>query len=200
METQIIEVILTGALFMGSIILGIGPQNLHVLRCGMDNNRIKEVVLICAVGDIAIILLGTYSYNLVANLLPQIKIYLNYAGFLVLSYYAFCTLLQIKNDKHYSEGPPSIRAIKGALLLTFCNPCVYLDSFFLIGQQANLYNLEGRWYYAIGASLTSGFWYIGLGFGSSFFKNILNKKNNTKIINICISVILIYTALRSLFL
>jgi L-lysine exporter family protein LysE/ArgO len=191
-DTQV-NAFLVGLIFMFSIIFGLGPQNIHVLRCGLKKERTLPVVLICVIGDILIIILGTMLVSYLTLGVPSLKEYLKYGGFLALMFYAGLSLKSAYSNGK-SEDVIKLTPIKGAFLLTFLNPCVYLDSFFIIGQQANLYGNSIKWFYASGASVASASWYFGLGFGALFFGKFLNSDKTSFIFDLIAGLILIIMA------
>jgi L-lysine exporter family protein LysE/ArgO len=61
-------------------------------------------------------------------------------------------------------GLPTVLAAAAAL--TFLNPHVYLDTVLLLGSIANQHGGDGRWVFALGATLGSFLWFFGLAYGA----------------------------------
>ena len=66
------------------------------------------------------------------------------------------------------EGRTTTRAavVATALLLTFGNPHVYLDTVLTLGAVANAHGPDLRWAFGLGACAASILWFAALGFGA----------------------------------
>lgn len=165
---MMIDAVIHGFLFMAALITGMGPQNVHVMRTGLAGNRLGAVVLVCWLGDVGIILFGVLGVSAASTVLHISPSVLKGLTVAVLSFYAATSLHRALCPSIFEDGGLGNQrdAVRLAFLLTFLNPCVYADSFFVIGTQANLYDSLDRWGFALGAALVSGLWYFGIGYGA----------------------------------
>ena len=168
------SIFIQGFLFMGSLVAAFGPQNLHVLRAGISRAKIELVILVCCFGELLFISAGVLGLGAFRNEFPQLMGVLKLLGFALLLYYAE----QASRRSHSVDlnlNVPLAKPVQTAFLMTFCNPCVFLDTVFLVGTQAGAYHASARWSFAAGALLASWSWYFFLGFGSQQLSHVLQR-------------------------
>ena len=95
------------------------------------------------------------------------------------------------------------RAVVGrAVALTWLNPHVYLDTVLLIGSIAATHSsnsaqtLDGRWLFAIGATLASIVWFSGLGFGAGALAPVFARPRAWQVLEVLIAATMVLIALK----
>ncbi len=163
-------VLLAGFLTGAGLIVAIGAQNAFVLRQGLKQQFVPHVVLICALGDITLILLGVGGTGAVVEHFPGVLQALRYGGAAFLGIYGVLAARRAwQGTSALAAGGESVghahRVILACLAFTFLNPHVYLDTMVLVGSISSRYG-ELRWWFALGACLASVSWFSALGFGA----------------------------------
>lgn len=194
-----------------SLIVAIGAQNLFVLRQGIRREHVLAVVVVCAVSDAALILLGVSGVGLVLQAVPWLLVAVRWAGAAFLLGYALLAARRAVRPTgrtlHVDTGSPSpavgavaVRSRTGltatvatCLALTWLNPHVYLDTVFLLGSVASTHG-EGRWAFALGACLASLVWFTALGFGARSLGRRLDTPRAWRILDALIAVVMLAIA------
>ncbi len=195
------ENLILGFLTGGSLILAIGPQNLFVIEQGLKRNFIFTVTTICTVSDILLIFLGIFIYHIFNSISLEIEIVLNIVLILFLIRFIKDKIDELKvshkiNNIKRSQNLKNI--VLKTLGFTYLNPHVYSDTVFILGNLSKNFQLEGKLYFALGASFASIIFFYSLGYMSSVFANFIKKKNTWKYINsfiiVFMSTLVIYIA------
>ena len=194
------ENFILGFLTGGSLIFAIGPQNIFVIEQGLKRNFVFTVTTICAVSDILLIFLGIFIYHIFDTISLEVEVILNIILILFLMRFIkekineFKTSHKIKNIKK-SKNLKNI--ILKTLGFTYLNPHVYSDTVFILGNLSKSFQLENKFYFALGASLASIIFFYSLGYMSSMFANFIKKKNTWKYIN---SFIIVFMSVLVMFI
>ena len=172
-----------------SLILALGPQNLFVIEQGLKKNYIFTVCLICTMSDVLFIFLGIFLFTYFTtsdqqiNNLLTILLIIFIANFILGKVKAFSIKYETKNN----NTKESFRVvILKTLAFTYLNPHVYSDTIFILGNLSKNYDLESKFYFAFGASISSVVFFYCLGYMSSMFGNFIKSKGTWKYINIFI--------------
>ncbi len=202
------ESLVLGFLTAGSLILAIGPQNLFVIEQGLKKKFIFTVTTICAVSDILLIFLGVFIYQIFNTISAEFEFALN----IILIFF----LIRFINEKIYELKNFKAKKVKGSnnlkkvvlktLGFTYLNPHVYSDTIFILGNLSKNFDQESKFFFALGASLSSIIFFYSLGYMSSIFANFVKNKNTWKYINIFIIsfmsglvTYIVYSAYLSIF-
>ena len=153
-----------------SLIIAIGPQNLFVIKKGIENKHIFIVCLICSISDALLIILGitgiTYFINISKNILIILKITVG----IWLIFYGLLKYIKAYRNKYIFEVNKTHDHLKPTiimtLILTFGNPHVYLDTIVLIGAMA--LNFENKFSFGLGLIIASFLFFYFLGYFSKF--------------------------------
>jgi L-lysine exporter family protein LysE/ArgO len=190
---------LAGLLTGLSLIVAIGAQNAYVLRMGLSRQYVTLVVAICAVSDVVLIVLGVAGVDSVIRSAPAALQILRWIGVVYLSLFAFRSfwralhpgaLLPSEADK------PTVGAVVSTTLaFTFLNPHVYLDTVLLLGTIGNQYG-HARWFFALGASLSSLAWFAGLGYGARFASRLMSRPGTWRALDCAIGVVMLAVAIK----
>jgi len=85
-------------------------------------------------------------------------------------------------------------AIGTALLLTFLNPHVYLDTVLVLGGIASRFDGWDRAFFAGGAMLASALWFYPLGFGAKKLRKYMNRPMTWRVIDSVIGTLMLILA------
>ncbi|NYD67258.1 LysE/ArgO family amino acid transporter [Agromyces atrinae] len=195
-----------------SLIIAIGAQNVYVLRQGIRREHVLAVVLVCALSDAALIVLGISGIGAIVTAVPWLVDVVRWAGaaFLV-GYGILAARRAIRGgglmDAAGESQPSSTASSPGGTLvatrtatlgsvigttvaLTWLNPHVYLDTVFLLGSVANTHG-DARWVFGAGAVIASIVWFAALGFGARHLGRVVRTPRAWRIVDGAIALIMI---------
>ena len=191
---------LTLGFFTGlSLILAIGAQNIFVIEQGLKKQFVFIVCLICAISDFLLIFLGIFLFHYFNNFFtPLIELILNILLLLFLINFIWIKIkannseikLNAKEDKKYF-----FKIIFKTLGFTYLNPHVYSDTIFFLGNFSKDFLIEQKYFFGIGASISSFIFFFALGYLSNYLSNYLMNKKIWKIINFIIVIFMSFLAL-----
>ena len=153
-----------------SLILAIGAQNAFVLRQGIRREHVGAVVAVCAISDATLIIAGVAGFGVVTTALPWITVAMRWLGVAFLLVYGgmrFQAALKGGEALRPGEGgaAPLTRVVTTALVLTWANPHVYLDTMVLLGS-ISTQHAPDEWGFGAGAALSSLVFFASLGYGA----------------------------------
>ncbi|AEO43305.1 L-lysine exporter family protein [Xanthomonas euvesicatoria pv. citrumelo F1] len=194
--TMIVQATVAGFLAGAGLIVAIGAQNAFVLRQGLKRQHVGLVVAICALGDIALILLGVAGIGALAQQYAGLLQLLRYAGAAFLAVYGWMAACRawrgdgaMSPAEHGEDGWQ--RAMLTCLGFTFLNPHVYLDTMLLLGSLATHYPGALRWAFALGACIASVSWFSGLGYGARLLQPVFRHPRAWRILDGLIAVFML---------
>ena len=190
--------ILPGFLTGLSLIVAIGAQNAFVLRQGLLRKHVLVMVLICAISDATLIILGVLGLGALISALPWLLEVIRWVGVAFLVWYGSTSLRRfMKNEslKAAEAGSGNLKqTVLTTLALTFLNPHVYLDTVIFIGGIANQFG-DQKWMFVIGAVTASFIWFFSLGFGASKASVVMSKPAFWKILDVFIAAVMFSLAI-----
>lgn len=177
-----------------SLIVAIGAQNAFVLKQGLYRQHVFWVCLVCALSDIILISTGVFGLSLVIDIIPSIEWIARYVGCAFLFCYGAKSFWNafFSNDSLRVEGIQQqslSKTIMICLALTWLNPHVYLDTFFLLGSIANQYPGE-HGYFALGAIIASFSFFFSFGYGARLLQPLFVKPIAWRILDFMIGVVM----------
>ena len=189
---------LAGLGFGLSLIVAIGAQNAFVLRQGLRREHVLVVVLVCALSDAILILLGIAGAGAVIRSAPVVLTIVRFAGAAFLLVYGILAARRALRPAALTAGGPAVRSSLAATLgtvlaLTWLNPHVYLDTVVLLGSIANTHG-DDRWWFGLGAVLGSVIWFSGLGFGARLLQPVFAKPAAWRVLDAIIAVVMVALA------
>ena len=189
---------LAGLGFGLSLIVAIGAQNAFVLRQGLRREHVLAVVLVCALSDAVLILLGIAGAGAVIEAVPVVLTVVRYAGAAFLLVYGLLAARRALRPAVLTADGPAVRASLAAtvgttLALTWLNPHVYLDTVVLLGSIANTHG-DGRWWFGVGAVLGSIIWFTALGYGARLLQPVFAKPAAWRVLDAVIAVVMVALA------
>ncbi|MEG9884333.1 MAG: LysE/ArgO family amino acid transporter [Hyphomicrobiales bacterium] len=197
-----LDAYLSGLALGFSLILAIGAQNAFVLRQGIRGEHVGAICTACTVSDAVLIFAGTYSLDLLVRDNAFIREIIAYAGagFLFLYgaerfYSAFFTNHKLTPSDQNASGLSKNLAV--CLALTWLNPHVYLDTFFLIGSAAGRFTRQ-KYIFAAGAATASFLFFFALGYGAARLRSLFSNMIAWKILDGCVGLTLWFVAVKLL--
>ena len=153
-----------------SLIVAIGAQNAFVLRQGIRREHVAAVVAVCAVSDAVLIAAGVAGFGVVTRALPWITEVMRWLGVAFLVIYGALRFAAARRGGEALKPAVGGAAARGrvvatALLLTWANPHVYLDTMVLLGSISTQHAPQ-EWAFGAGAALSSLVFFTSLGFGA----------------------------------
>jgi L-lysine exporter family protein LysE/ArgO len=192
--------LVTGLLTGLTLIVAIGAQNAYVLRQGLAREHVGVVVAVCAAADALLIVAGVAGIGRIVERAPVAIDVVRWLGVAFLTWYGVTSLLRARHAGSLeAESGRSLSrrgAVARAMALTFLNPHVYLDTVLLLGSLANQQGTTGRWWFALGASLASLGWFIGLGYGARALSPLLAKPRAWQVLDVLIGLTMLAIALK----
>jgi L-lysine exporter family protein LysE/ArgO len=161
---------LAGFALSFSLILAIGAQNAFVLRQGLRRAHVGAVVAICCLSEAVLIFAGVAGFGALSAMAPWVIEAMRWGGAAFLVVYGLRSLRAAWTaGGALDAGGAALGSLKSAigtaLLLTWANPHVYLDTVGLIGAVAATYG-PGRWLFGSGALSASVLFFVLLGYGA----------------------------------
>lgn len=194
------EFLLLGFFTGLSLILALGAQNVYVIEQGLKRQYIFIVCTICSVSDLILIFFGIFLFEYFNDFFSnEIELIFNILLFFFLIYFIFTKIkanyrsvsFKINNEKHNLKN-----ILFKTLAFTYLNPHVYSDTVFFLGNLSKNFELTDKYYFGIGASISSFIFFFSLGYLSKLMSNYLKSEKIWKIINyfiiIFMSLITIY--------
>ena len=170
-----------------SLILALGAQNIFVIEQGLKKNYIFIVCLICSVSDLVLIFLGIFLFNYLENYLSGIvEFILNILLVIFLIYFIFEKIKSNYQNVNIN-GQQTILSFKSVIIktlgFTYLNPHVYSDTVFFLGNFSKNFEIFNKYYFGLGAAISSLIFFFMLGYLSKFFSNYLKDEKIWKYIN-----------------
>jgi L-lysine exporter family protein LysE/ArgO len=201
--------LLAGFLTGGSLIVAIGAQNAYVLRQGLLRHHVAAVVVVCALSDVVLIAAGVSGIGAIVERAGWVIDLVRWLGVAFLLWYAAGSLRRaFRPESLHVGGPGAARAeprrtVAGrAVALTWLNPHVYLDTVLLIGSIAATHSgpsdrlIDGRWLFAIGATIASIAWFSALGFGARVLAPVFARPRAWQLLELLIAATMVLIALK----
>ncbi len=170
-----------------SLILALGAQNIFVIEQGLKKNYIFIVCLICSISDLVLIFLGIFLFNYLENYLSGIvEFILNILLVIFLIYFIFEKIKSNYQNVNFN-GQQTILSFKSVIIktlgFTYLNPHVYSDTVFFLGNFSKNFEIFNKYYFGLGAAISSLIFFFLLGYLSRFFSNYLKGEKIWKYIN-----------------
>ena len=193
------EFLLLGFFTGLSLILALGAQNVYVIEQGLKRQYIFIVYIICSVSDLILIFFGIFLFEYFNDFFSnEIELIFNILLFFFLIYFIFTKIkanyrsvsFKINNEKYNLKN-----ILFKTLAFTYLNPHVYSDTVFFLGNLSKNFELTDKYYFGIGASISSFIFFFSLGYLSKLMSNYLKSEKIWKIINYFIIIFMSLIAL-----
>ena len=191
---------MAGLLTGFTLIIAIGAQNAFVLRQGLLQQHVGIVVAICAVSDVILVAAGVAGIGRIVERAPEAITAVRWLGVAFLTWYGVASLLRARRPdalRAAEQGAGSRRtAVMTAMALTWLNPHVYLDTVLLLGSLAQQRGETGRWWFAVGACVSSLLWFTCLGYGARRVSHLLASPRAWQVLDVLIGLTMLGIAVK----
>ncbi|WP_448808583.1 LysE/ArgO family amino acid transporter [Agromyces bauzanensis] len=204
-----------------SLIVAIGAQNLFVLRQGIRREHVFAVAAICAVSDLALIVVGVSGIGAVLQAVPWLVDVIRWLGAAFLVGYGLLAARRAirGGESLVAEAAPAGRGgaqrrletpgrTHGALATTAttrttlagavltCLALTWLNPHVYLDTVFLLGSVanthgDGRWAFAVGAGAASILWFFGLAYGARLLGGVLGSPRAWRILDAVIAVVMI---------
>ena len=186
------DYLLLGFLTGLSLILAIGAQNIFVIEQGLKKQYVFLVCLICSISDFILIFFGIFLFNYFGKFFnPSIELFLNIILFIFLSHFIYGKISIQKSKISFNKRVKNISAlsiITKTLAFTYLNPHVYSDTVFFLGNFSKNFLTINKYYFGIGASISSLLFFFTIGYLSKFLSKFLQSETIWRRINLFIII------------
>ena len=193
------EYLLLGFFTGLSLILAIGAQNIFVIEQGLKKQYILLVCLICSISDLILIFLGIFLFQYLGNFFnSSIELILNILLFIFLAHFIYSKISIQRNKVSFNQKLKKIsisNIVNKTLAFTYLNPHVYSDTVFFLGNISKNFLTINKYYFGIGASISSFLFFFILGYLSKLLSKHLQSDQTWKRINLFIIIFMIIIAL-----
>jgi len=191
---------LSGFALSFSLILAIGAQNAFVLRQGLRRAHVGAVVAVCCLSEAVLIASGVAGFGALAARAPWAIEAMRWGGAAFLVVYGLRSLraaLIVREALEPGGGAEQgLRAaLVTALLLTWANPHVYLDTVGLIGAVAATHG-AARWVFAAGALSASVLFFVLLGYGARGLAPLFARPAAWRALDVVVGVTMLALAVK----
>jgi L-lysine exporter family protein LysE/ArgO len=193
------------ALFAGfalslSLILAIGAQNAFVLRQGLRRAHVGAVVAVCCLSEAMLIFTGVAGFGAIATRAPWAIEAMRWGGAVFLVVYGLRSLRAAWSETAALEASGGAEqslkaAVATALVLTWANPHVYLDTVGLIGAVAATYGAD-RWAFGTGALSASVLFFVALGYGARMLAPVFARPAAWRALDAIVGVTMLALAVK----
>lgn len=180
---------ISGFIVSLSLIVAIGAQNAFVLRQGLRREHVGIVVAICAASDAVLIAAGVAGFGAVSAAVPGLATVMRIVGAAFLFVYGALRFRAAWRGGEVLEtaSAPRGKVVATALLLTWANPHVYLDTLMLIGSISAQHDALP---FAVGAVLASLSFFTALGFGARWLAPVFARPRAWVVLEFAVGVLM----------
>ena len=170
-----------------SLILAIGAQNIFVIEQGLKKQFVFIVCLICSISDLILIFLGIFLFEYFRDYFTNIvELIFNILLFIFLIYF-ISSKINFKYKETSLNTDITKSSLKNVILktlaFTYLNPHVYSDTVFFLGNFSKNFFITHKYFFGIGASISSFLFFFALGYLSKILSKHLNNQKSWKAIN-----------------
>lgn len=175
-----------------SLILAIGAQNIFVIEQGLKKQHILLVCLVCSLSDLVLIFLGIFLFhyfiqyfNSTIELIFNILLIIFLIHFIYLKIKSFNLKINLDNE---TKKISKFNIFLKTLGFTYLNPHVYSDTVFFLGNFSKNFLTINKYYFGIGASISSLLFFFTIGYLSKFLSKFLQSETIWRRINLFIII------------
>jgi L-lysine exporter family protein LysE/ArgO len=149
-----------------------------------------------------LIVLGVAGLGALISGLPWLLEIIRWFGVLYLTWFGIKSLRSAFKvqalDASGAQSGSAKNVVLSVLGFTFLNPHVYLDTVILLGSIGNQFGAD-KWWFAIGAVVSSFVWFSSIGFGARAASRFMAKPVFWKVLDILIAVVMFSIAILLAF-
>jgi L-lysine exporter family protein LysE/ArgO len=193
---------LTGFFLGLSLIIAIGAQNAFILRQGIIGQHEFYIALFCALSDALLIIIGVAGISFFLNnfISQNLNILFGLSSIWLAGYGIIRLKSAFKSNKTIKVEASTLKGlfptISVAVVLTFLNPHVYLDTMILIGSISQQFSGFHKIIFTLGAILASFVFFFSLAYGARLLTPIMLRPFSWKILDSLIAFIMFTIAFK----
>lgn len=180
-----------GFILCASLIIVIGPQNLLVLKQGLQRQHLFAAAFTCTLLDFVLISLGIGGLGGLIGADELIMTIALYVGALCLGVYGLLAWRSAWRGAAAALGSSAVpttdsvrKTIAATLAVSTLNPAAYIDTLLLIGTTSGQYAADERIFFGIGAMVASTLWFFTLAYGSSLLAPLFSRPLAWRVLDI----------------
>ncbi len=179
----------------GGLIIALGAQNTFVLRLGLQRQYVLTCIPICILCDALLIAAGVAGMGALFAKHPSWLLAAKWIGMTFLAGYGLRAAYAAwrpaaQAASNLRAAPTHAAIIATAFAFSLLNPHVYLDTVVLLGSIGAQETGDDRLLFALGAMLSSAFWFVGLGMGARFAAPLFAKPMAWRVLDSCIALLM----------
>lgn len=184
-----IEAFFTAALITAGIIIGLGPQNIFVIKQGIRGKYILTTVLICEFCEILTVSFGALGAGYIFSQNDILQKIIGVAGVLFLLVYSFKAFQSAKQSHANIDIHRQQISFKEVVITSFSisllNPWALMDTMVIIGGGAAQYeSIQLMIAFIMGSLVVSTIWFFTIGYGAKKLRRFLNTPKANMIMDI----------------
>jgi L-lysine exporter family protein LysE/ArgO len=202
MVTPSMRTAVQGFLLCAGLIITIGPQNLFILRQGLQRRHLFLTALLCTLFDLVLIGLGVGGLGTMIAANEPLRIVTTIGGATFLLGYGVCALRSAwvaQAAVQHLRQETGLLSVKGTVLATvsfaFLNPAAYVDTLLMIGTTSGRYPIDERLFFGIGAVMASALWFFTLTYGASHLTPLFRRISTWRALDLISGCLMISLAL-----
>lgn len=196
-----------GVFIAGSMIMAIGAQNAHVIKHGISKINTFYVSFTCFFCDVILMTSGVFFIGSVSSLGKYVNLFICILAICFLLFYSYKSFLSAKgkHDMDMLSSPivhsreSILKSISSTLAITLLNPHVYLDTVFVVGGYASSLNFQSKFYFLLGALLSSFVWFFSLGYFSRYLSRFFKNNKSWFYFDIFVALFMLILAVNLIF-
>lgn len=163
-----------GFILYAGLIIALGPQNLYLVRQGLNRNYLFTTVIVSSLANVLLVSLGIGGLGTIIAASKPLLLITTLGGGVFLFAYALRSFHSAWQGQALSEDGFSKsasltfkHAILAALSFSLLNPASYVDTVLIIGTTSGRYAIDDRILFGLGTILASTIWFFVLTYGAS---------------------------------
>lgn len=200
LTSEIILAVGAGFALSAGLILAIGAQNAFVLRQGLRREHVGAVVAVCCLSEAILIAAGIAGFGALVAVAPWALSAMRWGGVAFLTAYGLRSLhAAMTQTEALQASDASQMGLRGALgtalVLTWANPHVYLDTVGLLGAVAVTYS-PAQWAFGVGALGASCLFFLALGYGARLLAPLFARPASWRVLDAFVGVTMLGLAAK----
>lgn len=181
-QLHALSIFVQGFLLCASLIIAIGPQNLFVLRQGLQRRHLFTTAALCTLCDLLLVTLGIGGMGKLITTHEWLLAVATLGGAAFLFFYGMRSLWSVWTVQpivlQLPHKPTSLSA-KGTMLATLSfsllNPGAYVDAMMMVGTAGSRYPVQEQLLFGGGAVMASALWFFLLVYGAARLRHLLHR-------------------------
>jgi len=196
--------LLEGFLLGSGLLLALGPKDTFVIKSSLQGHSAVMLVLICALSDVALIMLGTAglggivasNYWLMVGAMVFSIAYLSYFGVQALRSAWSGPVALPRVDAWPRHLQTQAQVAKTALFHSLLTPYAWLDTVLVIGAVSAAKAESARFAFASGAMIASFLWFIFLTLGARLAAPVFQSRRAWQCLDVVVALSMFFLAAK----